>query len=162
MAFRALTAGETELARGIFGDAIDYSKVRMANHKWWLLQPTRFVMAPCGDIHFHPSDQHWCDDFSDPTAARGLFIHEMTHVWQTQTRGRWYLPLMRHPFCRYRYTVVVGRRFEEYGLEQQAEIMRHLFLARNGQGVAGMPTRAQLETIVASARDPALARQARL
>ena len=30
-------------------------------------------------------------------AGQGFFIHEMTHVWQAQKGGRFYLPLMRHP-----------------------------------------------------------------
>ena len=33
----------------------------------------------------------------------------MTHVWQAQTRGRFYLVLMRHPFCRYTYQLEEGR-----------------------------------------------------
>ena len=56
----------------------------------------------------------------------------MTHVWQTQTRGRFYLPLMRHPFCRYAYELVPDKPFDRYGLEQQAEIVRHAFLAARG------------------------------
>ena len=36
----------------------------------------------------------------------------MTHVWQAQTRGRFYLVLMRHPFCRYGYQMIEGRRFD--------------------------------------------------
>ena len=59
------------------------------------------VMAPTGNIHFHPDSDLWSDDFSgEPLHRQGLFIHEMTHVWQSQTRGRFYLPLMRHPVCR--------------------------------------------------------------
>ena len=162
MAFRALTDGEIALARPIFGEAIDYGRVRIANHKWWPFQPANFVMAPSGAIHFHPRSNHWRADFCVPDAAQGLLIHEMTHVWQSQRRGRFYLPLMRHPFCRYRYSVVAGRRLEDYGIEQQAEILHHLFLARNGRAVAGMPSLIQLESILASARDPILARQARL
>ena len=49
----------------------------------------------------------------------------MTHVWQAQTSGRFYLPLMRHPFCRYGYRLKPGKPFERYGLEQQAEIVAH-------------------------------------
>ena len=63
----------------------------------------------------------------------------MTHVWQTHRAGRWYLPLMRHPFCRYSYTIEEGRPFEWYGLEQQAEIVRHLFLARRGYRLGACP-----------------------
>jgi hypothetical protein len=65
--------------------------------------------GPSGNIHFHPESSLWSEDFSkENMSLQGLFIHEMTHVWQAQTRGRWYLPLMRHPFCRYSYQL--GRR----------------------------------------------------
>ena len=90
-------------------------------------------MAPTGNIHFHPDDPNWSEDFAtDPLSLQGLFIHEMTHVWQAQKRGRFYLPLMRHPFCRYSYELRDGQRFDRYGLEQQAEIVRHRFLADRG------------------------------
>ena len=90
-----------------------------------------------GNIYFHPDGGGWSEDFSrEPLQRQGYFIHEMTHVWQTQKCGRFYLPLMRHPFCRYRYELVSGRPFRRYGLEQQAEIVRHIFLARQGADVA--------------------------
>jgi len=133
MSARPLTPGEIDLARSMFGDAVDYGAVRMVHGKWWPLQPRSIVMAPTGNIHFHPQDANWSDDFSrERSGLQGLFVHEMTHVWQTQTRGRWYLPLMRHPFCRYSYQLKDGRRFDRYGLEQQAEIVRHRFLAARG------------------------------
>lgn len=137
---RPLTPGEIALARSMFGAAIDYSRVRMVRRKWWWFQPKGIVMAPTGNIHFHPDDPRWSEDFSlEPLSAQGLFIHEMTHVWQTQSRGRFYLPLMRHPFCRYAYQLREGWRFDRYGLEQQAEIVRHAFLARNGARLATVP-----------------------
>jgi hypothetical protein len=137
---RSLTAGEIALARPIFRDSIDYSKVRLIRRKWWPLQPKGIAMAPCGNIHFHPSGELWSPDFSaEPLHRQGLFIHELTHVWQAQKRGRFYLPLMRHPFCRYRYEIVPGRPFERYGLEQQAEIVRHIFLAQRGWKLAAPP-----------------------
>jgi hypothetical protein len=130
---RSLTPGEITLARSVFGDAVDYSKVRLVRGKWWPFQPARSAMAPMGNIYFHPSGGGWSDDFSkEPLHSQGFFIHELTHVWQTQKGGRFYLPLMRHPFCHYRYAFVPGRRFARYGLEQQAEIVRHAFLLRNG------------------------------
>src|SRR5918993_519956 len=130
---RPLTPGEIALARSMFGDAIDYSKVRMVRRKWWPFQPRNTAMAPTGNIHFHPHGNLWSDDFAaEPLWRQGLFIHEMTHVWQTQKRGRFYLPLMRHPFCRYAYQLREGWSFDRYGLEQQAEIVRHAFLQRQG------------------------------
>jgi hypothetical protein len=130
---RALTPGEIALARSIFRDAIDYSKVRLVKGKWWPFHPRRAAMAPMGDIYFHPDGGGWSDDFShEPLGAQAFFIHEMTHVWQAQAKGRFYLPLMRHPFCRYRYRLKPGKPFDRYGLEQQAEIVTHRFLADSG------------------------------
>jgi len=142
MSSRPLTPGENELARSIFGDAIDYGQVRLIRGRWWPFQPKGVVMAPTGNIHFHPASDKWSNDFSlEPLSAQGLFIHEMTHVWQTQTRGRFYLPLMRHPFCRYAYELVPDKSFDRYGLEQQAEIVRHAFLAGRGVKVANATDR---------------------
>jgi hypothetical protein len=142
---RKLTPGEIDLARSVFGDAIDYARVRMVRGKWWPFQPRGVVMAPTGNIHFHPHSPIWSEDFAkERMSLQGLFIHEMTHVWQTQTRGRFYLPLMRHPFCRYSYDLVEGRPFDRYGLEQQAEIVRHAFLARRGLQLAAAPPDALL------------------
>ncbi len=130
---RPLTPGEIALARSVFGDAIDYARVRMIRRRWWPFQPKGVVMAPSGNIHFHPDSDLWSEDFSaERLSLQGLFIHEMTHVWQAHKYGRFYLPLMRHPFCHYRYHIKPGRMFDRYGLEQQAEIVRHLFLGRKG------------------------------
>lgn len=142
---RLLTDGEIEIAQSVFGEAIDYDLVRIVRGKWWPLQPRGIVMAPTGNVHFHPADPRWSDDFSQsPLELQGLLIHELTHVWQAQTRGRYFLPLMRHPFCRYAYNLVPGRTFDRYGLEQQAEIVRHAFLARNGLRLAAIPDPALL------------------
>ncbi len=137
---RSLTTGEVALARSVFGDAIDYTRVKLLRRKWWPFQPRGIVMAPTGNLHFHPQSENWSEDFSAESLPRqGLFIHEMTHVWQTQTRGRFYLPLMRHPFCRYSYDLRDGWAFNRYGLEQQAEIVRHAFLARRGAPTTMVP-----------------------
>ena len=144
-ASRPLTPGEVELARSVFGAAIDYRPVRMIRRKWWWFQPRAIVMAPCGNIHFHPNGNLWSEDFAnEPLHRQGLFIHELTHVWQTQERGRFYLPLMRHPFCRYDYELVPGKPFDRYGLEQQAEIVRHVFLASSGGAPRIRPPRSLL------------------
>src|SRR5574338_299319 len=142
---RAMTSGEIALARSMFGDSIDYSKVRMVRGKWWPLHPRNAAMAPMGDIWFHPEGGAWSEDFSQETLDRqGFFIHELTHVWQAQAKGRFYLPLMRHPFCRYDYRLRPGQAFDRYGLEQQAEIVRHAFLASRGAQVPRCPPRSLL------------------
>jgi hypothetical protein len=146
---RALTLEEASLARSLFGDAIDYGRVRVHNRKYWPFQPRRVTMAPDGDLWFHPAGGLFCDDFcASPLNVQGLFIHEMTHVWQAQRSGKYWLPLMRHPFCRYSYDVVPGKPFDRYGIEQQAEIVRHAFLLKQGVQVAGKPDLATYEHIL--------------
>jgi hypothetical protein len=137
---RSLTPGEIEMARSTFGGSIDYSKVEMVRGKWWPFQPRNAAMAPNGNIYFHPHAGGWSEDFSKEGLSRqGFFIHEMTHVWQAQKGGTLYLPLMRHPFCRYGYVIKPGKPFGRYGLEQQAEIVRHRYLAYRGFGVETTP-----------------------
>ncbi|MCM8557172.1 vgr related protein [Sphingomicrobium sediminis] len=146
---RPLSAGEIELARTIFGDAVDYSRVKLIRRKWAFFQPKGVVMAPTGNIHFHPESEAWSDDFAKEKLSRqGLFVHEMTHVWQTQRGGKWFLPLIRHPFCRYGYELKEGRPFLRYGIEQQAEIVRHAFLWRKGVQLAGKPPLEDLEPLL--------------
>jgi hypothetical protein len=114
--------------------------VHVVRGRWWPFQPRNVVMAPNGNIYFPPNGTLWSEDFAAETLPLQAFlIHELTHVWQAQKAGRWYLPLMRHPFCRYRYRLVPGRPFRRYGIEQQAEIVRHAFLLRRGAELPGKP-----------------------
>jgi hypothetical protein len=135
---RRLTAREIALVRSIFGDAIDLDRVRIHNRRWWWFQPRQITMAPDGHLWFHPKNDLFCDDFCDRNVAlQGLFIHEMVHVWQHQSGI--FLPLRRHPFCRYSYSLKPGWTLRQYGIEQQAEIVRHIFLLRNNVKVPGAP-----------------------
>ncbi|NQX93881.1 MAG: vgr related protein [Erythrobacter sp.] len=137
------------MARGVFGNAIDYMSVRIRRRKWFPFQPRRVTMAPSGHVHFHPDGSAYCDDFSRETLHRqGHLIHELTHVWQTQTRGRWYLVLNRHPFCRYDYTLKPGQPLTSYGIEQQAMIVQHAFWLRHGLQIAGVADASAYDMLV--------------
>ena len=126
--------------------------VPAAQHRRWR-RPATSISTP-GDL--------WSDDFAASRSHRqGLFIHEMTHVWQAQTRGRFYLPLMRHPFCRYRYALEPGRPFDRYGLEQQAEIVRHAFLAERGYRLRALPAARRFCRSPESSRRVAIVQQTR-
>ncbi|MFA9200199.1 MAG: hypothetical protein ACEQR8_03290 [Cypionkella sp.] len=137
------------LARSVFGSAIAYDRVTIRRRKFFPLQPRRVTMAPRGHLHFHPRGEAYCDDFAQAgIIAQGLFVHEMTHVWQTQARGEWYLLLHRHPFCRYDYSLKPGWSLARYGIEQQAEIVKHAFWLRNGVQVAGVADPAAYDLLV--------------
>lgn len=144
---RPLTPAERAMATRMFGPAIDLDPVRIYHRKWWPFHPRNVTMAPRGAIHFHPKGQSYCDCFaSSNLGMQGHLIHELVHVWQHQ-RGI-NLVLRRHPFCRYSYTIKPGWSLERYGLEQQAEIVRHTFLLRHGVTVPGAPSRETLESIL--------------
>ncbi|WP_295440770.1 vgr related protein [Sphingorhabdus sp. EL138] len=144
---RALTVRERALAESVFRSALDYDDIRIHNRRYFWFQPRHVTMAPNGHIWFHPKGDLFCDDFCDASlSAQGLFIHELVHVWQHQ-RGIC-LPLRRYPFCRYDYSLKPGWQLDQYGLEQQCEIVRHIFLLRNGAKVAGAPLLSQYDGVL--------------
>ncbi len=146
---RPLTEGEIALVQSMFGNAIDCAAVRVRRRKWFPLQPTNTLMAPCGHIHFHPASRWYRDDFSQASLdLKALFLHEMTHVWQTQRRGRWYLPVCRMFSSRYTYVLKPGWPLTWYGIEQQGEIVRHAFLLRHGCRVPGVTDAAAYDALV--------------
>ncbi|WP_145929302.1 hypothetical protein [Chromobacterium vaccinii] len=88
---RELTSGEIALVKKLFGNAIDYSFVRI--HKGKLIpgiQGNEVSMTPWGELYM-PVD-NYLDDFStvSPVKYNFLhhFIHEMSHVWQYQRKAR--------------------------------------------------------------------------
>ncbi len=106
-------------------------------------------MAPRGHIHFHPHGSAYCDDFSaQPLTRQGLFIHEMVHVWQSQQKGSWWLVFNRMPWTPYHYSLKPGWPLERYGIEQQAEIVKHAFLLRNGIKLAGVADKSAYDLLV--------------
>lgn len=106
-------------------------------------------MAPRGHIHFHPLSASYCDDFSIASLTlQGHFIHEMVHVWQVQTRGPWYLVLWRTFSHRYDYSLKPGWPLDRYGIEQQAEIVRHAFLLRRGIKLPGVADKRAYDQLV--------------
>jgi hypothetical protein len=146
---RHLTEGERALVRAMFGDAIDCDRVTIRRRKFYPLHPRNALMAPTGHIYAHPESGLWSEDYSaERIGLQALFLHEMTHVWQAQKRGRFYLPMMRHPFCRYRYAFRPGKPFERYGLEQQAEIVSDVFLLRQCYRLPNATSLAELEAIL--------------
>lgn len=146
---RPLTSGEIELARTVFGHAIDYSRIMVRRKKWFPFQPRQVTMAPRGHLHFHPRGQTYCDDFSKVDLRRqGLFIHELVHVWQVQAKGEWFLVTRRMPWARYDYSLKPGWPLERYGIEQQAEIVKHAFWLRRGMKIAGVADPAAYEMLV--------------
>lgn len=147
MTTRPLTDGERAIVRAMFGDTLDPARVTIRNRKWFAFQPRGTIMTPAGQICCNPRGDTFRQDFSvEDWPMRGLFVHELHHAWQHQ-HG---IPLawVRWPFARYGYRLKPGRAFAEYGLEQQAEIVRHAYLQREGLRNPKWPPLAQLEPLL--------------
>jgi hypothetical protein len=127
---RQLTKGEIELARGVFGDSIDYSKVRVFKRPWMVFFGSQNqIITPNGNIYVADKDYH--DDFSDKADyAKTMFIHEMTHVWQSQhgVAVRWeavkgWLSSGFKYGSTYKYELDAVKDFKDLNIEQQAELV---------------------------------------
>lgn len=127
---RTLTTGETELAKTVFRNSIDYSKVRIHNDKSNILQGDNVTVTPNGELY---CAGNYCDDFSKE--RRHHFIHEMTHVWQYQNnvldpRVAAATEWVKSGFCYgdcYHYKADPAKDLLDYNLEQQADMVADLF-----------------------------------
>jgi hypothetical protein len=124
---RRLTTGEVALARPVFGEEIAWPRVQIVQAPqlgFGAMAPLRHTIIFSG----------WRAPLSFASAAlqeQGWFIHELVHVWQA-ARGV-VLPLAKlSALGRNAYSVNWHEkdRFSAYNIEQQAEIVRALFLAR--------------------------------
>jgi hypothetical protein len=80
-----------------------------------------------------------------PIWDQGWFIHELAHVWQAAhgvvLAGEKLRALGKRAYCYTPHTP----KLRAYNIECQAEIARHLFLARMGTPEQGAPEREWLE-----------------
>jgi hypothetical protein len=129
-AWRVLTAGELAAARGVFGDAIAWERVRIYARGFTPFQPRHVAVSPLGAVHFRRED--FLPDFSTRWNDMAWLIHELVHVWQHQTgvpvilRGLWER--------RYQYGALdPAKPLVRYGIEQQGAIVEDWFRITQGQ-----------------------------
>jgi hypothetical protein len=139
---RPLTEGEVGLARDVFGDGIDYRRVRIVGRPFG-----RAAMTLGSWITFPPRPETPSDFSRAPIRLQAWFIHEMTHVWQFQggwatTLWSWLRTLTRGGYGRglpgYRYRLPLGA-WGAYNLEQQASMVEHAFVLRRQGACASAP-----------------------
>ncbi|GAC1618613.1 MAG: hypothetical protein NVS4B9_09080 [Ktedonobacteraceae bacterium] len=131
-----LTSAEMTDARSIFGSSIDLSRVGIVY--------SPIISAPTtlgNDIRVPPN-------YAIP---RRVLIHELTHIWQFQTKGSAYISdsvfhqtaaslssfFTTGKFDRsgaYRYQIVPGKNFHDYTAEQQASIVEDYFAYQSLRG----------------------------
>jgi hypothetical protein len=143
---RVLTAGEIELGRTLFGDEIDWRRVRILQ-----ALPLGFgAMVPIGHTIVFSKWRAAYDFAAAPLADQGWFVHELTHVWQA-ARGVVLAGAKLRALGKGAYVYKPHTpKLSAYNIERQAEIARHLFLARAGFPEQGTPDREWLEETWAS------------
>ena len=131
---RALTQGEIEIARSVFGNSIDYGKIRIFNRPYFeIFGRQNTLVTPNGNIYI--ADKDFQQDFSKQSlAAQSLFMHEMTHVWQYQNGQtvRWNAikGLITSGFdyhSLYQYDLSDKTEFRRLNLEQQAHMVEDYY-----------------------------------
>lgn len=118
------------MASLLFGDAIDYRRVRIHGRRYMPFQPTNCAMTPNGSMYFHQSC--FLPDYTrgDPPAIH-WFIHEMTHVWQFQLgyavrlRGAVRLGLP------YSYDLASGKTLADFNMEAQGDLLADYFALKH-------------------------------
>ncbi len=144
---RALSAGELAIGRSMFGEAIDWRGVRVMQ-----APPLAFAaMVPFGKTIVFARWRAARDFASAPLDEQGWFVHELAHVWQA-ARGR-VLALAKLGAIgakAYAYKPRMAATLSDYNIESQAEIARHMFLARVGRLQGPAPDAAWLESVWAS------------
>ena len=132
---RDLTQGEKDLAKEIFKNSIQYSKVKIHDDKYIFFQPDNSGMTPNGEIYV---DGIYSADYSgESPQLQAFFIHEMTHVWQHQNGvltagviGSAILEIIGNAGdydSAYPYVLDASKDLTDYGLEQQASIIEDYF-----------------------------------
>ena len=130
---RKLTDGEISLAQKVFGDQINYKRVKIFDRPFFL-DPFRPYIAktPNGNIYVKDKESR-SKDFSTEYRKASLFIHEMTHVWQYQS-GKMMLFSALYSYFKhnghysnsYDYTDADHNDFANWEIEQQARFLEHM------------------------------------
>lgn len=160
--YRAMTPAEITDARLVFGNTFDYSRIFFAQES--LLNDIIFAIQDQGEDD--PNSRAFVTntlvnfDVNDGPITRATMIHELTHVWQFEDQGPFYMAEAVHAQefgdgYDYGYddgdngdggeddllavfvdnpTLNAAEVFEEFNREQQGDIIMHYFVRRHEEG----------------------------
>ena len=142
-AIRTLSSGEQDLARGVFGAALDTKRIRLFALPWW----SRAFVAG-GRFMIWPARSALRDFATASLSLRATFVHELTHVWQAQTGVNLLTAKLRAGDSdkAYGYDLSTAVDFANLNIEQQAMIIEHAYLASVG-GTAPYDSRAYADIL---------------
>lgn len=139
---RGLTEGETNEAKQVFGNSMNYSSVTIADATLLGRLAHGNAVTPFETIYF-PTGA-FAKDYSPSLQGMGWLIHEMTHVWQTQHGVSVIEKVFNaaHSASVYDYGGEQGlkdaaqqhKKFTSFNTEQQGDILRNYYFAlKRGQ-----------------------------
>lgn len=128
---RSLTAEEAALAKSVFGDSLDYRRIRV----------DETARIACRTHHIYYVSFHTINAWGE--LRPDIFIHELVHVWQFQHLGSPYIPralLAQKSEEGYDYggpdalrkNLERGGSLLDFNFEQQADIIADGFCLRQG------------------------------
>lgn len=128
-ACRQLNAAEIAMAKDLYGDAVDYHRVKIFDRPYMGFMGKGRWMSPNGSIYNSvPEDQG--PDYTASEWKKRSLMHELAHVWQVQrgvdVRHEAVVAYVQNGFdyhAAYRYTLDDYRWFLNYNLEQQADML---------------------------------------
>jgi RHS repeat-associated protein len=135
---RSLTELEINEARKVFGEKINYSRVRIYDRAIFFFQPSDMGMTPFGNIYIPNAPADFIRYVSsDPTDDYPAWLmHELTHVYQYQNgtnvaiRG-FVLQIAYYAsfglYNPYKIDSVLDKPFSRYNIEQQGVIVEKIY-----------------------------------
>lgn len=117
-----LTAGEKDMLKSVFGDAIDYDSHQVVLNSAPTQDDDTAAYVVPGNNHntFFERSHNFSDDYSQSyNMTYNAFWHEMAHIWQHQN------PQKSGEYCNrvYNYDLKDGATFSGFCTEQQAAII---------------------------------------
>lgn len=136
---RPLTDGERAFLVPLFRDAVDYDRIRVVRGRAFPLQSSRTIVT-VGRAIYVPEPVYVADYARAAPERRAILVHEVVHVWQFESGIAVVAGAMRAFLANggrytraYHYRLAPGRDLLQYGIEQQASIIEHYFLAHGGK-----------------------------
>ena len=128
---RPMHRWEIEMARTVFGNSINYRRVRIDEH------------AICGPRQYRFAYVSFYTINSWGPMHNSFLLHELTHVWQYERLGAVYIPrALRAQFSEPGYNyggasnlrnqLEAGNDFSTFNLEQQGDIVSDYFRIKGG------------------------------
>jgi hypothetical protein len=130
MALRGLTIGELLLAQSVYGDKINLSGDIISSGKYVIGQKSDTAMTPRGVMYMGGT---YLEDYSSGNATDiGLFIHELTHVYQYQQTNHW-LGWSFSTKYEFANQILNDVPFSEWTIEQQAAYAEEMYYRSIGK-----------------------------